>query len=53
MNLDWVLDRIRTKVLPHSHVPFELCFWNGRSVSFGQGDPAFQILVNNARGLGI
>ncbi|MGO9919043.1 MAG: class I SAM-dependent methyltransferase [Isosphaeraceae bacterium] len=51
MNLDWVLDRIRTKVLAHSHVPFELRFWNGRSESFGQGNPAFQILVNNERGL--
>jgi len=51
MNLDQVLDRIRTKVSPHSHVPFELCFWNGRSLRFGQGDPALQIVVNNERGL--
>jgi cyclopropane-fatty-acyl-phospholipid synthase len=51
MNLDRVLDRIRTKVPPNSDVPFEVRFWNGRSLSFGQGDPALQIVVNNQRGL--
>jgi cyclopropane-fatty-acyl-phospholipid synthase len=52
MNLDQVMDRIRAKVSPRAQVPFELCFWNGRSLSFGQGDCALQIVVNNERGLG-
>ena len=51
MNLNRLLDRINTTVLPHSDVPFELYFWTGRSLSFGQGAPAFQIVVNNERGL--
>lgn len=52
MNLDRLLARIKTTVLPRSRVPFELCFWTGRSLGFGQGSPAFQIVVNNQRGLG-
>jgi cyclopropane-fatty-acyl-phospholipid synthase len=51
MNLDRLLDRIKAKVLPHSDVPFELCFWTSRSVRFGEGSPAFRIVVNNERGL--
>jgi cyclopropane-fatty-acyl-phospholipid synthase len=51
MNLDPVLDAIRTKVAPYSQVPFELHFWTGQSLVFGQGRPAFRVTINDQRGL--
>jgi cyclopropane-fatty-acyl-phospholipid synthase len=51
MNLDSVLDAIRTKVAPYAQVPFELHLWTGQSLAFGQGCPAFQVTINDQRGL--
>ena len=51
MNLDRLFDRIETKIAAHSKVPFELRFRAGRSRVFGEGTPAFQITINDQRGL--
>lgn len=51
MNFERVVDRIQTRIAPRSNVPFELCFWTGRSIILGEGAPAFQIGVNDRRGL--
>jgi cyclopropane-fatty-acyl-phospholipid synthase len=51
MNVDRLLDRINARILPHSHVAFELHFWTGRCLKLGQGAPTFQIVVNNELGL--
>jgi len=51
MNLDRVVARIQKKIVPRSSLPFELRFWTGRSIVLGEGTPAFQIEVNDRRGL--
>src|SRR5215469_106079 len=51
MNVDRLLDRINARIVPHSDVEFELCFWTGRILKFGEGASAFQIVVNNELGL--
>ena len=51
MNLDRLFDRVETKIAARSKVPFELRFRAGGSRAFGEGTPAFQITINDQRGL--
>ena len=51
MNIDRFCERIQSRISRHIAVPFELDFWTGQVRRFGENDPAFQIKINNRRGL--